>query len=48
MPCSSLTTIRQDPAVAGRLLAETLIRFLHSGAVTSVSIPAELIVRDST
>jgi DNA-binding LacI/PurR family transcriptional regulator len=44
----SLTTIRQDPAVAGRLLAETLIRFLHSGAVTSVSIPAELIVRDSS
>ena len=42
-----LTTIRQDPILAGRLLAETLIERLRTGVVTSVSIPAELVVRGS-
>jgi DNA-binding LacI/PurR family transcriptional regulator len=42
-----LTTIRQDATLAGQLLAETLIRHLRTGAITSVSIPAELIVRGS-
>jgi DNA-binding LacI/PurR family transcriptional regulator len=42
-----LTTIRQNAPLAGRLLAESLIQHLRTGAVTSVSIPAELIVRES-
>jgi DNA-binding LacI/PurR family transcriptional regulator len=42
-----LTTIRQDGPLAGRLLAQTLIQHLETGAVTNVSIPAELVVRES-
>ena len=42
-----LTTVRQPGPVAGRLLAESLIRRLSTGAVTHVSIPAELVVRAS-
>jgi DNA-binding LacI/PurR family transcriptional regulator len=42
-----LTTIRQDLPLAGRLLAQTLIQHLRTGAVTNVSIPAELVVRES-
>jgi DNA-binding LacI/PurR family transcriptional regulator len=42
-----LTTIRQDGPLAGRLLAQNLIQCLQTGVVTSVSIPAELVVRDS-
>ncbi len=42
-----LTTIRQDGPLAGRLLARTLVQQLETGAVTSVSIPAELVVRES-
>jgi DNA-binding LacI/PurR family transcriptional regulator len=42
-----LTTIRQDGPLAGRLLAENLVRFLRTGVVSSVSIPAELVVRGS-
>ncbi|MES1247522.1 MAG: LacI family DNA-binding transcriptional regulator [Actinomycetota bacterium] len=42
-----LTTIRQDGPLAGRLLARTLVQRLETGAVTAVSIPAELIVRES-
>lgn len=42
-----LTTIRQDGPLAGRLLARTLVQQLQTGAVTNVSIPAELIVRES-
>jgi DNA-binding LacI/PurR family transcriptional regulator len=42
-----LTTIRQDGPLAGRLLARTLVQRLETGAVTSVSIPAELVVRES-
>ena len=42
-----LTTVRQDGPLAGRLLARTLVQRLETGAVTSVSIPAELVVRES-
>jgi DNA-binding LacI/PurR family transcriptional regulator len=42
-----LTTIRQNGPLAGRLLAENLIQHLQTGVVTSVSIPAELVVRKS-
>jgi DNA-binding LacI/PurR family transcriptional regulator len=42
-----LTTIRQNGPLAGRLLAETLLGHLRTGAVTNVSIPAELVVRKS-
>jgi DNA-binding LacI/PurR family transcriptional regulator len=43
-----LTTIRQNGPVAGRLLAENLLQQLRTGAVTAVTIPAELVVRKST
>ena len=42
-----LTTVRQPGPLAGRLLAQTLIQYLATGAVTHVSIPAELVVRES-
>lgn len=42
-----LTTIRQNGPLAGRLLAENLVRHLQTGLVTNVSIPAELVVRES-
>jgi DNA-binding LacI/PurR family transcriptional regulator len=42
-----LTTIRQNGPLAGRLLAETLVRHLETGAIANVSIPAELVVRGS-
>ncbi len=42
-----LTTVRQAGPLAGRLLAQSLIQHLHTGAVTQVSIPAELVVRGS-
>jgi len=42
-----LTTIKQNGPLAGRLLAENLIEYLRTGAVTNVSIPAELVVRQS-
>jgi DNA-binding LacI/PurR family transcriptional regulator len=43
-----LTTIRQNGPLAGRLLAEHLVQHLQTGLVTNVSIPAELVVREST
>lgn len=42
-----LTTIRQNIALAGKLLAQNLIDYLQTGMVTNVSIPVELIVRKS-
>jgi DNA-binding LacI/PurR family transcriptional regulator len=42
-----LTTIRQNGPLAGRLLAENLVQRLETGVVTNVSIPAELVVRES-
>ena len=42
-----LTTIRQDGLLVGTLLARTLVQRLETGAVTNVTIPAELVVRES-
>lgn len=42
-----LTTIRQNGVLAGTLLAENLVRHLQTGVVTDVTIPAELVVRES-
>jgi len=42
-----LTTIRQNGLLAGKLLAQNLIQHLQTGIVTDVSIPAELVVRES-
>lgn len=42
-----LTTVRQAGPLAGRLLADSLIQQLQTGAVGHVSIPAELVVRQS-
>jgi DNA-binding LacI/PurR family transcriptional regulator len=43
----ALTTVRQNIPMAGRLLAENLIQYLQTGIVTNVSIPVELVVRQS-
>lgn len=43
-----LTTIRQDTALAGKLLAQNLIQYLQAGVVTNVTLPVELVVRKST
>jgi DNA-binding LacI/PurR family transcriptional regulator len=43
-----LTTIRQNGPLAGRLLAENLIQQLRTGAVTNVTLPAELVLRKSS
>jgi DNA-binding LacI/PurR family transcriptional regulator len=42
-----LTTIRQNIPMAGRMLAENLIKYLETRTVTNVTIPVELIVRKS-
>ncbi len=42
-----LTTIRQNIPMAGRLLAQNLIQFIKSGVITNVTVPVELIVRES-
>jgi DNA-binding LacI/PurR family transcriptional regulator len=42
-----LTTVRQNGPLAGKLLAQNLVQSLRTGVVTSVSIPAELVVRQS-
>jgi DNA-binding LacI/PurR family transcriptional regulator len=42
-----LTTIRQNIPLSGKLLALNLIEYLQTGIVTNVSIPVELIVRES-
>ena len=44
----ALTSVKQNSQLAGRLLATNLIEYLATGAVTHVSIPAELVVRAST
>jgi len=43
-----LTTIRQDVALAGKLLAQNLIQYIKAGVVTNVTLPVELVVRKST
>ncbi len=42
-----LTTIRQNIAMSGRLLAQNLVQFIKAGVVTHVTIPVELVVRKS-
>ena len=42
-----LTTIRQNIPLAGKLLAENLIQFIKSGAITNATIPVELVIRKS-
>jgi DNA-binding LacI/PurR family transcriptional regulator len=42
-----LTTIRQNIPLAGKLLAQNLIQFIKSGAVTNVTMPVELVIRKS-
>ena len=42
-----LTTIRQDGELVGRLLARALVQQLQTGALTNVTLPAELVVRES-
>ncbi len=43
----ALTTVNQNLPLAGRLLAENLIQYLQKGIVTNVSVPVELVVRQS-
>ena len=42
-----LTTVSQNIPLAGRLLAQNLIQYLHTGVVTNVSIPPRLVIRKS-
>ena len=42
-----LTTIRQNIPLAGRMLADNLIKYLETGIVNNVTTPVELIVRKS-
>jgi DNA-binding LacI/PurR family transcriptional regulator len=42
-----LTTVRQNIPMAGRMLAENLIKYLETGKVTNITIPVGLIVRKS-
>ncbi len=43
-----LTSIRQNVPLAGKLLAQNLVNYLQTGVVTNVSMPVELVVREST
>lgn len=42
-----LTTVRQNVPEAGRLLARNLVEYLRTGMVTNVTVPVELVVRES-
>jgi len=42
-----LTTVRQDLRLAGKLLAQNLIQFIQSGVVSSVTLPVELVLRET-
>ncbi|HEX2981818.1 MAG TPA: LacI family DNA-binding transcriptional regulator [Anaerolineaceae bacterium] len=42
-----LTTIRQNVPLAGKLLAQNLIEYLQTGVVTNVTLPVDLVVRQS-
>jgi DNA-binding LacI/PurR family transcriptional regulator len=42
-----LTTIRQNLPLAGKLLAQNLIETIETGAVTNVTTPVELVIRQS-
>jgi len=43
-----LTTISQNIPLAGRLLAQNLIQNIETGQVINVTIPAKLVIRDSS
>jgi DNA-binding LacI/PurR family transcriptional regulator len=43
----ALTTISQNIPLAGKLLAQNLMGFLQSGIVTNVTVPVELVIRES-
>lgn len=43
----SLTTIRQNIPLAGKLLAQNLIQYIQTGIVNNVTIPVELISRST-
>jgi DNA-binding LacI/PurR family transcriptional regulator len=42
-----LTTISQKIAMAGKLLAQNLVQYIQTGLVSHVTIPVELVVRES-
>ncbi len=42
-----LTTVSQNIPMVGRLLAKNLIEYLQSGVVSNVTVPAELVIRES-
>lgn len=42
-----LTTIRQNIALAGKLLAQNLIQFIQTGVITNVITPVELVIRET-
>lgn len=42
-----LTTVRQNIPLAGKMLAENLIKYIQTGTITNVTIPVELVVRKS-
>jgi len=42
-----LTTVRQNVPMAGKMLAEDLIKYLETGNMTNTTIPVELIFRKS-
>jgi DNA-binding LacI/PurR family transcriptional regulator len=42
-----LTTIRQDLPMAGEYLAQGLIRYIQTGEVTRITMPVDLVVRQS-
>ena len=43
-----LTTISQKIPLVGKLLAENLIQNIEKGTISNITIPAELVVRQST
>jgi len=42
-----LTTIRQNISLAGKLLAQNLVQYIKTSVVTNVTLPVELVVRQS-
>jgi DNA-binding LacI/PurR family transcriptional regulator len=43
-----LTTISQNLPLVGQLLAQNLIQNIETGLITTVTIPAELVIRESS
>ncbi|MBU0595384.1 LacI family DNA-binding transcriptional regulator [Candidatus Bipolaricaulota bacterium] len=43
-----LTTVRQNVPEAGRILAKSLVEYLDTRVVTNVTVPVELVVRESS